>query len=229
MLKQFLLDLKLHKKDFLLPLIMVPLCFALGFGLCCLIMFNEEDPGSWVTVGTFLAWISLFVTAVLNFGRYYQEFMLALSMGRTRRAFQFSFALRTLLELGMGCGLILALYRLELAAGNKLFAPWPLEDGFGFLTDWRMFAIGLPALVIVAMFVGQLYSRFGRNVMGILSFAALAVCMVIPRLLDTEESTNAVLTFFRSVPDWGWLAAGAVAAVAMVAAVIGLGRNQMVK
>lgn len=229
MLKQFFLDIKLHNKSFLLPLFMIPGCFLLGFGLCCLIMFTEADPGSWVTFGTFMAWLSLFFLAVMSFGKYYQEFMLALSMGRTRKDFLFSFALRTLLELAMGCALILVLYRVELAIGSKLFAPWPLEKGFEIMTEWRMIAICLPVMVIVAMFIGSLYSYFGKKVLGVLWAVWMAVCLVGPRLMETEKNADAVARAFKSVPEWGWIMAGLAALAAMAATVIGLGKKQMVK
>ena len=229
MLKQFLLDIKLHKKDFLVPLVMIPACFLLGVGLCCLIMFTEDDPGSWVTFGTFMAWLSLIFFAVMNFAKYYQEFMLALSMGRTRGAFLFSYALRTLLMLALGYGLVLVLYRVELAVGSKLFAPWPLEMGFEFMTDWRMIAIGLPVMVIVAMFIGSLYSWFGKKVLVVLWVVWMALCLVAPRLTETEESADAVARVLRLVPEWGWIAAGVAALAAMVATVIVLGKKQMVK
>lgn len=229
MLKQFLLDIKLHKKDLLLLLVIIPACFLLGFGLCCLIMFAVDDPGSWVTFGTFMAWLSLFFLAVMSFAKYYQEFMLALSMGRTRKDFLFSFALRTLLMLALGYGLVLVLYRVELVVGSKLFAPWPLEMGFGFMTDWRMIAIGLPVMVIVAMFIGSLYSWFGKKVLGVLWAVWMAVCLVGPRLMETEENADAVARILRLVPELGWIAAGVAALAAMVATVIGLGKKQMVK
>lgn len=229
MLKQFLLDIKLHKKDFLLPLIMIPACFLFGFGFCCLIMFTVDDPGSWVTFGTFMAVCSLVFFAVMNFAKYHQEFMLALSMGRTRGAFLVSYALRTLLMLALGYGLVLALYRVELVVGSKLFAPWPLEMDCEFLTDWGMIAIGLPVMVIMAMFIGSLYSWFGKKVLAVLWIIWMAVCLVGPRLVETEENADAVARVLQSVPEWGWITAGLVALAAMAATVIGLGKKQMVK
>lgn len=229
MLKQFLLDIKLHKKDLLLLLVIIPACFLLGFGLCCLIMFAVDDPGSWATFGTFMAVCGLVFFAMMNFAKYYQEFMLALSMGRTRGAFLVSYALRTLLMLALGYGLVLVLYRVELVAGSQLFAPWPLEMDFEFLTDWRTIVIGLPAMVIVAMFIGSLYSYFGKKVLGVLWGVWMAVCLVGPRLMETEENADAVARAFKSVPEWGWIMAGLAALAAMAATVIGLGKKQMVK
>ena len=229
MLNQFLLDIKLHKKDYLLPLIVIPACFLLGVGLCSLIMFTVEDPGTWATCGTFLAWISLFFFAVMNFAKYQQEFMLALSMGRTRGAFLVSYALRMLLEMIIGYSLVLVLYQLEMALGNQLYAPWPMELGFEFVADWRMIAIVLPASVIVAMFIGELYSWFGKKVLAVLWVIWMALCLVGPRLMETEGNADVVAKFLQAVPGWGWIVTGVVAAIAMVATVIGLGKKQMVK
>ena len=229
MLNQFLLDIKLHKKDYLLPLIVIPACFLFGFGLCCLVMFTVEDPGTWATFGTFLAWISMFFFAVMNFAKYQQEFMLALSMGRTRGAFLVSYALRMLLEMIIGYSLVLVLYQLELAVGNKLYAPRPMELGFEFVADWRMIAIVLPASVIVAMFIGELYSWFGKKVLAVLWVIWMVFCLIGPRLMETEGNADVVAKFLQAVPGWGWIVTGVVAALAMVATVIGLGKKQMVK
>lgn len=228
MLKQFLIDIKLHKKDFLLPLCVIPACFLLGVGLCGLIMFTVEDPGTWVTFGTFMATIALVFFAVLNFAKYYQEFMVALSMGRTRTAFMVSYALRTLLELVVGYCLILVLYRVELAVGNNLFAPWPLESDPTFLMEWPIL-VALPALAILSMFIGSLYCYFGKKVLIPLWFVWMGTCVLGPRLFETEGSMSAVSQFLQSIPQWGWITAGLVAVAGMVATIIGLGKMQMVR
>lgn len=225
MFKQFLLDLKLHKKDYLLPLCMILVCFLLGFGFCCVIMFAVGDVNSWVTCGTYAAFVGMLVYVVLNFAKYHQEFMLSLSMGRTRGAFLISYALRMVLELFVGYGLVLALYRLELAVGNKMFALYPMEAEADFLLDWRMIAFFAPTMVILAMFIGSLYSRFGKNVLAVLWCVYMAICLLAPRLVEMGK----VVRFLSAVPVWGWIAAGLVALAAMAATVIGLGKKQMVK
>lgn len=227
MLKQFLLDIKLHKSDFMLPLCVVPACCLLGFGFCSLIMFTIDDPGSWVTFGTFMAFFSLIFFAVLIFGKYYQQFMLALSMGRTRASFLVSYALRTLLWLVAGYLLVLVLYRAELAVGSKLFAPWPLEVDPTFLMDWKFIGVLLPCVAVFSMFVGALYSYFGKKAMAPLWFVWMAVCLMGPQLDSGKLAV--VERILAAVPGWGWIVLGLAVLAAMVGTVIGLGKKQMVK
>ncbi len=229
MFKQFILDLKLHKKDYLLPLCMIPGCFLLGFGGCCIIMFAVGDVGGWITCGAYAAFVSLLVYTVMNFAKYHQEFMLSLSMGRTRGAFMLSYALRTLLEMFAAYGLVLVLSRLEVAVGNKLFAPAPLEAGADFLLDWRMIAFFSPAMVIFAMFIGALYTRFGKKVLAVMWFVYMAICLIGPRLAEASGTLGKVVKFLSNVPTWGWITAGVAGLAAMVATTIGLGKKQMVK
>ena len=232
MLKQFLLDLKVHKDDFALPLFIVPVCFALGFILLNVMMFTVDDPGTWFTMGTFMAFICLIFFAVLFFSKYYQQFMLALSMGRTRKSFMASYALRTLLWLAAGYLLVLVLYRVELAVGSVLFAAWPLEGDPTFLMDWKFIAVLLLSVVIVAMFIGALYSSFGKKALVPLWFLWMASALTGPTLIDAEEDNPVVTglrTLIQAVPDWGWIALGAAVLAGMAGTVIILGKKQMVK
>lgn len=229
MFKQFLMDLKLHKKDYLLPLCLIPGCFLVGFGGCCIIMFAVGEVGGWITCGTYAAFVSMFVYVVMNSAKYHQEFMLSLSMGRTRGAFLFSYAMRTLLEMLLVYGLILGLSRLEILVGNKLFAPWPLEGSPDFLLDWRMIVFFPAAMVILAMFIGALYTRFGKKVLAAMWFVNMAICLIGPRLAEASGTLGKVVKLLSNVPGWGWIMAGAAGLAAMAVTTVGLGKKQMVK
>lgn len=236
MLKQFLLDLKLHKDDFILPLLIVPVCFVLGFIMLNVIMFTVDDPGTWFTVGTFMAFICLIFFAVLIYSKYYQQFMLALSMGRTRGTFMVSYALRTVLWLAAGYLLVLVLYQLELAVGTVLFAAWPLEGDPTFLMDWKFMGVLLLSATIVSMFVGALYSSFGKKALVPLWFLWMAACLLGPRLIPEEGDTSntgmvvaGLARAIQAVPDWGWIALGLVVLAGMTGTVITLGKKQMVR
>ena len=235
MLKQFLLDMKLHKDDFILPLLIVPVCFVLGFILLNVIMFTVDDPGTWFTMGTFMAFVSLIFFAVLIYSKYYQQFMLALSMGRTRGTFMVSYALRTVLWLAAGYLLVLVLYQLELAVGTVLFAAWPLEGDPTFLMDWKFMGVLLLSATIVSMFVGALYSSFGKKALAPLWFLWVAACLLGPRLIPEEGDSNTGMMVaglaraIQTVPDWGWIALGLAVLAGMTGTVITLGKKQMVR
>ena len=236
MLKQFLLDIKLHKKDFLLPLIIIPFCFLPGFGLCCLIVYTVDDAGTWFTMGTFMAFVCLIFFAVLIYTKYHQQFMLALSMGRTRGTFMVSYALRTVLWLLAGYLLVLVLYRIELAVGSVLFAAWPLEGDPTFLMDWKFMGVLLISATIVSMFVGALYSSFGKKALAPLWLLWMAMCLLGPRMIPEEGDTGhagvavaGLARAFRAMPDWGWTVLGLAVLTGMTVTVITLGKKQMVR
>lgn len=237
MLKGLISDFKLHKDDLMMPLLVVSACWLMGFGLCCVIMFTIDDPGSWVTFGTFMAFFFLIMFAVMFFAKFHQEFMLALSMGRTRTEFLLSYALRTLVWLIAGYGLLLVLYRVELALGAKLFAQWPLEVDPTFLMDWCFVLILIPGVVLLSMFMGVLYSRFGRKALTPFWLLWMVNVFVLPTLLPDEGETPShlqrialnIAQFIGTIPDALLIALGVVIAGGMLVATIMLGKKQMVR
>lgn len=237
MIKSIFLDLKLHKDDFWLSAVIVLVCWLLGFGMCCVIMFTVDDPGSWVTFGTFMAFFLLMFFAILFFGKFHQEFMVALSMGRTRGEFLMSYGLRTLSWLFLGYGLLLILYRMELSLGEKLFASWPLEVDPTFLMDWRFVLLLIPGVTLLSMFVGVLYSRFGRNALTPFWLLWMVIVFAVPNLLPDEGETPShlqrialnIAQFVGTIPDALLIALGVVIAGGMLAATILFGKKQMVR
>ena len=224
MLKQLKLDLKLYKNDLWITLTFVVIFFLLGFGVVTLVMFTVDDPESWVTMGTFGALFGTIMWFIVHFVKYYQQFQLALAMGRTRKGFLVSYAVRSLLYLALGYGLMLVLYRVELAVGTKLFAPWPLEVDPTFLLDWRIITAVLFGTVILSMFIGTLYSYFSKKALAPMWFVWMTVCIGGPRLAHEEYRW-----VWNLLPDAAWIGLGIGAIIAMVATIILLGRKQMVK
>lgn len=227
MLKQLKIDLKLYEEDYIGFPVLLSCFFLAGFGLLCLIMFTVNNDGSWVTMGTFGTVFSLILYSVLTFYQYDKQFRLALSMGRTRKGFLFSYAVRSLLSLTLGYALVLALYRVELALGARLFPGQMLEVDPTFLMDWKFIAVLLPSVVIFSMFLGSLYSYFGKKAMAPLWFVWMAVCLMGPQLDSGKLAV--VERILAAVPGWGWIVLGLAVLAAMVGTVIGLGKKQMVK
>lgn len=218
MLKQLKMDLKLYKEDYIGFPVLLSCFFLVGFGFMCLIMFTVNNDGSWVTMGTFGAAFSLILCSVLTFCQYYQQFMLALSMGRTRNAFLFSYAVRSLLGLALEYALMLVLYRVELAVGSRIFVQ-PLEVDPTFLMDWRFFIPVLLGTVILSMFLGSLYSYFGKKALAPMYFIWVGGAFLGSRLSWV----------WNLLPGAVWAGLGIGAAVAMVITIIVLGKKQMVK
>ena len=238
MLQQFYKDLRLHKNGMLMILFGLVCAVAFGMGLVAIIMYTEDDPGSWFCMGTLIAalvlmMISLFVSAM----GYQQEFMLALSMGRTRKTFLVSYYLRMVLLLVLGWAVILLLHQVELRACTILYPQYENEIYFGFLTDWRVLVPIFLLLPIVSMFLGALYGRYGKKGLAAFYFIWLFCCFVLPRMFDHEEPGEGVLDqvamgllhTMQVVPIGVWIGFGAVTIVFMVAVTIKFGMEQMVK
>ena len=227
MLKQFCKDMKLGYSAQVLCLSATVLAFLAGFAVVCIIMVADTTSTTWFCMGTLFALIMLPFASVLAGIGYRHDFALALSMGRTRKEFMFSYALRHLISIVASYLLILALYHIEVAACGALFPTKPCEIYFTFLTEW-WFLLLIPLLVIFSMFIGALYSRFGKRFMVILYFLWLFGCFVLPHLVPDEHTESSLFVLLVSVLPLTWLLLGTVAAVAMVIAVLHLGRKQMV-
>lgn len=237
MLKQFKIDLKLQKSVFLVNLAAELGGFLFGFLLVNLIMRLDDDPGSWFCMGTMMALVVSVMFAFFNgsFG-YSGEFQVAIAMGRTRMAFMGSYALRLLIQLLADYVVLLGLYHLELAVYPLLFPAYGNKVAFSFLTDWRILLPGALGILIVAMFIGALYGRYGKKGMWAFYLIWLFCCFVLPRLFDDDlgsgvldQAALGVRTVLAAIPPAAWGTLGAVLAVGMVAATILLGRRQMVK
>ena len=238
MLRQFLLDCKLHfKGTFLVQLLAELGGFLFGVIMVNFIMRVDDDPGSWFCMGSVMA-IIVFLIFTLIYGAfgYHNEFQLALSMGRTRTAFMGSYALRLLVQLTLGYVLILGLYHLELALYPLLFPAYENEVAFAFLTNWKLVLPAVPGLLVLTMFVGAIYGRWGKKSLWFFWVLWMFCCFVLPRLFDDEpgggildQAALGVRHVFTAVPLTAWIVVGVVLAIGMVSVTITLGKKQMVK
>lgn len=237
MVQQFKIDLKLHKSSFLISFLVELGGFLFGFLLVNLIMRLDDDPGSWFCMGTLMA-LAMGVMVLFLMGGlgYSNEFQLALSMGRTRKAFMASYALRLLLQIIMSYILILAVYHLELAIYPLLFPGYEIEVAFSFLTNWKVILPSALAILVLAMFLGAIYGRYGKKGLWLSYLIWMFCCFVLPRTMDDDlgsgvldQAALGVRTVFTTVPPAAWLVLGGVLAVGMVITTISLGKKQMVK
>lgn len=237
MLQQFSKDIRLHKSGFLALLGFLVGAFLFGMILVAIIMATDDDPGSWFCMGTLMACLvlvaaGLFMTA---FG-YPQEFMLALSMGRTRKAFMASYYLRLLLQLAAGWLLVLLLHQIELQSYTLMYFRFQNEIFFSFLTNWKVLLPIFILLPILSMFLGALYGKYGKKGMFFFYVLWMFCCFVLPRMFHEEPSEGVLdqmafglMRTIQVVPVGVWIGFGAVLAVGMVCATIKFGTEQMVK
>lgn len=238
MLQQFILDWKLNKKSFFAMLAVLPGLFLLGFGMVALIMNLDDDPGSWFCMGTLLAAIGLCFMALLTYAfTYFQQMQLALSMGRVRMAFLGAYALRMALFLAVGFAIVLVLHQVELVLYPLLFPQFGNEVAFAFLTDWRVIVPVFAGLLLLSLFIGALYGRYGKKSLLFFYILWMFGCFILPRMFDAEATDTGVLdvvayrtlTFVKLVPLHVWLPLGAVLAVGMLVSIIRFNQVQMVK
>lgn len=225
-------NLKLHKHTFLILALCIICLFLVGAGMLCLILGLDDTAVSWFGLGGILAGTGLVFFAVMCFLSYYQDFMLALSLGRTRREFMLYYALEQLLWLIIGYALLLLLAWFETLLYPAIFPN--IYEEFSilpFLLNWYVVPI-LLVLVIVQMFFGALYSRFGKKFGMILYIVWISACIFIPRLVSHIDALNPSIqrwfTWLFSMPPLGWLVTGLIAAGVMVTVTIRLGIKQMV-
>lgn len=227
MLKQFKLDWKLNQKSFLLTLLFYPAMFLVGIGMLALILWLDDEPSGWFPMGTIMAIMLTPILSIVGGVFYPQSFNLSLSMGRTRRDFMVSYALRQILWLLCGYILILILNRIEMTVLPALLGGYSEDEmPMDFLTDWRIIVPVIAALVLLHMFIGSLFSRFGKIAGLVLYVVWMAVCLGLPRLL---HEGSPFLALIQAIPTAGWIAIGIAALAAMLIFVIYQGRNQTVR
>lgn len=237
MLQQFKIDLKLHKGNFLVILLGELGGFLLGFLMVNLIMRLDEEPGDWFCLGALMA-LLVGVMCVLLMGGlgYSNEFQLALAMGRTRKAFMGAYALRLLLQILLGYIVVLAFYGLELAVNPLLYPGYENEVAFSFLTNWKILLPCGLGILILAMFIGAVYGRYGKKGWWAFYFIWLFCCFVLPRLFNDElgdslldRTALGVQAVFAAVPLTAWLILAILLMAGMAVTTVTLGKRQMVK
>ena len=114
------------------------------------------------------------------------------------------------------------------AAGN--------ETPFQFLTDARILIPAGLGLLILAMFLGAVYGRYGKKGMWVFYVFWLFGCLVLPRLTQDEFGSSildkaalGIRTLYLAVAPGVWVVLGMLTAAAMTATIIALGKKQMVR
>lgn len=235
MFQQFIKDMKVNRGNFLGMLLIIPITFLIGMAVVFGIMHADETADSWFCMGTLISLMFLGLGS-LFFGLFYHnEFMVALSMGRTRREFMAAYFARRLLWFLCAYVLLLGCYRLEQAVYAHAFPRYGNEVEFGFLLNWKLAAGVILALTVLNMFIGQLYSRFGKKFLVGLYFVWMALCILGPKMIPDEDHTGATAEFAQSIAAWAvtvptgmWVVIGICVLAAMLGTSIHFGRKEMV-
>lgn len=235
MLQQFKKDFFLYRREILLQIIVQFVAFLFGIGLVLFFMFGDADLD--LCLGTILSGIFLmFLTYYLPSISYSQAFMLALSMGRTRKSFMAAYYLRAVLQMLLGWAILLLLYRTECSIYEQRFPQYGSGAPLTFLTDWRIVLSVILLYPILPMCMGTLYGRYGRKGFAAFYLVWLFLCFIVPRMFTSEQSNNiwdqiatSLLHFIQFFPPTLLLLFGAVVFAGMLVVTIKFGMKLMVK
>ncbi len=237
MVKHLTDNIRMHIKSMLWPHILLIVGWIFGTLLMSIIFWADETAVSWFCLGTIFTLIPMTGVMLLLFWKYHQEFMLALSLGQTRKEFMMTYALRQILWMIAAYVVILLLYRLEGLYYQVMFPDKAQAFALEFLTDWRFMVPFVLGLALLPMFLGAMYGRFGNRFLVIVYFIWMGSCILIPRLINHgdeytgpfQAEIGAAAAWIVGLPPLAWVAAGLIAVAAMAFTTIRFGMKQMVR
>lgn len=228
MLQQFSLDWKLYRKSSVFTLLCGVIGYLFGVLLLLLILFLDESTTSSFSLGTlFGAMLTCAVSVFFQMRTYYEESMLALSMGRRRIDFIFSFFLRHGIVL-LGIYLLLLLGN----AGEKLlYARLFPDKGFDpimhFLYNVPLMLAIIVGLDLLSILLGLLLCLFGQKYRIVILAIWIVLCN-IPNLISRASHTDAgqrILTTLAGMPTATWYFLGLVAFLSAIIAIVRLAKK----
>lgn len=235
MLSQFIKAMKVTRSSFLGMLLIIPVTFLVGVIMVFVLMYADTSADSWFCMGTLISLIFIGMGS-LFFGMFYRtEFMVALSMGRTRREFMTVYFVRRLLCYLCAYGLLLGCYLLEQWIYTLAFPQYGNELAFDFLLNWKLAAVVILALTVLNLFVGEFYSRFGKKFLIGLYAVWMLLCVLGPRMIPDVDHTGTATVLAQSIAAWAvsvptslWVVTGLCVLAAMLVGSICSGRKEMV-
>lgn len=237
MVKHLTDNIRMHIKSMLLLYILVLVGWIFGTLLLSIILWADETAVSWFCSGTIFALFVMSGVMMLLFWKYPQEFMLALSMGQTRKEFMITYALRQILWAIAAYAIILLLHRLEGLYYQVMFPDKAQAFALDFLTDWRIVVPFIPGLALLLMFLGTMYGRFGNRFLAIAYFCWMGFNLVILRFINHwDEYTGPFQAEIRAAAAWivglpplAWVVTGLALVAVMAVTTIRFGMKQMVR
>lgn len=230
-MKNFLGFLKFQRRA--LGALLLCTVFGFLFGLILVSIILLADGGSWIPMGTILALGGLVLFNMVCFMQYHQQFMLALSMGRTRREFLLFYGICHTLWALIPLLLLPVLELAEKGFYALLFPDAWCEFLFSDFLPWHWLLPAAPFLALVTMFLGSLYSRFGKRFHMVLYIVWMGTCILLPQAVNhIDRLPLPVARFFDllfALPPAFWLTLAAAAVIAMVLTTVHLGRKQFVR
>ena len=235
--KQLIGSIQMHMKNMLSSFAIFVGFGILGTLIMSIVFWTDETETSWICVGTVMALVVMVFSSILSFLSYHQEFTLALSMGQTRRGFMITYALRQILWVVAAYIAILLMNQLEQLYYNMAFTEKEQVFALSFLTDWRFVVPFIPGMSLLTMFLGSMYSRFGKKFGVVIYFIWIVSCILVPRFINhwdeytgpLHEGIGTFAAWIFMVPPVAWTILALVTVLIMAVTIIHLGMKQMVR
>lgn len=232
MKKQLKMAWKFHSDSVIGSLVLEFVFSLVGVVVSLLVIFSEDAATAWISGASAMALAGLTFMSLFSAITYQQEFMQALSMGRTRKEFMTYYALYTIIRVVLGYVLVLVIYAVEKSIYPQIFSLPESAEVTRFWVDWPFILVYIICAAVLSMLVGALISRFGKKCMAVLYFLWIGLCISTGRIIEMVEAAqtgSGALAWALTVPAVAWISAGAAALVAMVYGIIHMGMKQMVK
>ena len=215
MLQAFKQELRLNRKDNWMMLAFLGGGFLVGFVILCAVLgFAGEER--WFPMGTLMGGMAIIISAIVCDGLgLKQRYMVALSMGRTRKPQLAAAMLTAVLRAAAALLVIWPVSRLDLALYSILFRANGMESGVSeFLLRYitpKYLLIGILPIVCIGFLIAAVQGKFGKKGGIAIYFAFLACCIGLPRMIEFAQNRphsifGRLLTAMTALPLAAWVA-----------------------
>ena len=217
--------LRLHKRRLYTILGVALSCFICGFFID-LIYYAKNPAATFIPFGMLLGAATVIILCIASDAIYAQGFSLALRFGKTRRDFMISYTLELLIWALLCFFLLIIMSMLEYGIYLTHFSG--IDRSMAFMRHWLILMLLIPVTILVHMFFGTLYSKWGTPI------SALAIVLLKALLMSLRQAERFRIfkSFLRSVLMRHWTIPAVIGLLfcAMLAGtILRLGNRQTLK
>lgn len=183
--------------------------------LMLFVVLRIAGEEGWFPMGTLMGGLFAVIAVIICDGvGFKQRYMLALSMGRTRKPLIAAQFAQSLLRALLVLLCVWPLGRLDVALYRVLYYANGADDEIAafvleYVTPQHLLAAALPVAVL-AFFLAAIYGRFGKKGGGVLYFVFLGCCIGFPRIIDRMErypgsTAGRILAALSALPPAFWI------------------------
>lgn len=229
MKKQLSDSLNVHSGELIAILVTFSCVFLVGCWSASGMIINETEVigSAFVLLKTVGMIALLYIFPFIWQEKYYQQFTLALSFGQTRKEFMTVFALRQGIWISITVGALMIISFLE-SLLYRIFLHDRFDEIYALIKFQPLWLLAIiPVFVILSMFLGTLFCKFGRRFSSIINMIFCLSPFLIRICISNADAS--VFSHIASVEPIVWLGLCAVLAAGMVFVIIKLGMRYTVK